>query len=126
MSPRHEPFRMTFAPAEFRILRAGYEGINPDRPLETAGIPFREIDPLVRSVIQETPELKSFVDEFLPHLGTFLDGPFPLPGGRTTRAAHGIAGGKPERTEGAASARSVKGRRVLKGSATRDTTPSRS
>jgi len=42
MSYRHELFPKTFAPAEFTAFRASYEGINPDRPLETASVSFRE------------------------------------------------------------------------------------
>ena len=72
MSYRQELFRKIFVPAEFAAFRASYEGINPDRLLETAGVSFSETDPLLRSFANENPELISFIDEFLPQLGTFL------------------------------------------------------
>lgn len=87
MSYRQEVFRKTFVPEEFRRFRASYEGINPDRPLETAGIAYGETEQRFRSLVPEDPETRAFVDEFLPQLGMFLHGPFPLPGGRVTRSA---------------------------------------
>lgn len=44
MSYQQGLFLNTFAPAEFEAFRAGYEGINPSRPLETAGVWFQEMD----------------------------------------------------------------------------------
>jgi len=113
MSYRQELFRKTFAPAEFRRFRAGYEGINPDRPLETAGISFRETALLLRSLVNETPELNSFVDEFLSQLGMFLHGPFPLPGNRVTRSAWDCRGKAGAYKACGISAENVKGKRVL-------------
>ena len=113
MSYRRELFRKIFVPAEFAAFRASYEGINPDRPLETASISFGETDPLFRSFVNETPELISFVDEFLPQLGTFLHGPFPLPGSRVTRSAWDCRGKAGAYRACGIGAESVQGKRVL-------------
>jgi hypothetical protein len=92
MSYQQGLFRNTFLPAEFAAFRGNYDGINPDRPLETAGVSFQETDPLFRSFVNETSELTSFVNEFLPQLGVFLHVPFPLPGSRVTRSAMDCSG----------------------------------
>lgn len=113
MSYRQELFRKTFVPAKFKAFRADYEGINPDRPLETASIPFGETDPLLRSLVRDAPEVNSFVDEFLPQLGTFLQGPFPMPGNRVTRSAWDCRGKAGAHAACGISAESVKGKRVL-------------
>lgn len=113
MSYRQELFRKNFVPAEFAAFRASYEGINPDRPLETVGVSFGETDPLLRSFVNETPQLISFVDEFLPQLGAFLHGPFPLPGDRVTRSAWDCRGKAGAYKACGISAESVKGKRVL-------------
>ena len=87
MSFRQQEFRKLFEPEAFRKFRSDYEGINPDRSLETAEIHFNQTEPLFQAFVTESPETSAFVDEFLPQLGMFLQGPFPLPGGRTTRSA---------------------------------------
>lgn len=87
MSIHQQEFRKLFQPELFKEFRASYEGINPDRPLETAGIGFGETEPLFQSFVKDSPELGAFVDEFLPQLGMFLQGPFPLPGQRVSRSA---------------------------------------
>ena len=123
MSYRQELFRKSFLPAEFAAFRGNYDGINPDRPLETAGVSFQETDPLFRSFVNETSELTSFVNEFLPQLGVFLHVPFPLPG-TGLRAAQWIAAVKPGRTGRAASARNAsKATRRIRGSPLRDIRP---
>lgn len=87
MSFRREQFRRLFEPDVFKAFRAGYEGINPDRPLETAGIRYDETDAWLRSWVSNDAEAERFVAEFVPQLGTFLQGPFPLPGQRVSRSA---------------------------------------
>lgn len=87
MSFRQEQFRRLFQPEAFKEFRRTYEGINPDRPLETAGIRYEETESLFRGFVKDLPETESFVAEFLPQLGTFLQGPFPLPGKRVSRSA---------------------------------------
>lgn len=87
MSIHQQEFRRLFQPEVFKAFRTTYEGINPDRPLETAGISFSETEPLFQSFLKDSPELGAFVDEFLPQLGIFLQGPFPLPGQRVSRSA---------------------------------------
>ena len=82
MSLRKQNFRDAFRPEEFRAFRAAYEGINPDRPLETSGIAFGDTEPLFRDFLRTSDTSAAFVEEFLPHLGMFLQGPFPLPGNR--------------------------------------------
>ena len=103
MSYRQDLFPKTFARAEFKASRASCESINPDWRLAPAGISFRETDPLLRSFVHETPELISFVDEFLRQLGTFCTAPSPR---RETalHAARGTAEEKQGRTRPAASA----------------------
>lgn len=87
MSLGQQQFRSRFQPEEFRIFRTHYEGIAPDRPLETANIAYNDIEPLFRSFVNDRPDTEAFVAEFLPQLGLFLQGPFPLPGKRVTRSA---------------------------------------
>jgi hypothetical protein len=113
MSYRQAAISEVFSPAEFRNFRASYEGINPNRPLETAGISFTDTDPLLRSLLRDTQEVNSFVDEFLPQLGTFLHGPFPLPGNRVTRSAWDCRGKAGAYRACGIGAESVQGRRVL-------------
>ena len=87
MTFAQQHFRDTFQPEAFRVFRSAYEGINPDRPLETAGIAFGDTEPLFRNFLEPSSATDAFVDQFLPQLGTFLQGPFPLPGKRVTRSA---------------------------------------
>lgn len=84
---RQDQFRRAFKPEVFREFRRTYESINPDRPQETAGIGYAETDPLLRALVNDSAETEAFVSEFLPQMGTFLQGPFPLPGGRVSRSA---------------------------------------
>ena len=117
MSYQQGLFRNTFLPAEFAAFRGNYDGINPDRPLETAGVSFQETDPLFRSFVNETSELTSFVNEFLPQLGVFLHVPFPLPGSRVTRSAMDCSGKAGAYRARAASARNTsKATRRIRGS----------
>lgn len=87
MNLQRQLFKRQFDAAAFREFRTTYEGINPDRPVETDGIAFDQTYGPFQSWVQEDPESQAFVDEFLPQLGMFLQGPFPLPGKRTTRSA---------------------------------------
>lgn len=87
MSSRQEQFRTLFQPASFRQFREGYEGINPDRPLESVGVEYEDTEASFRRFVQDTPANAAFCAEFLPQLGTFLQGPFPLPQHRVTRSA---------------------------------------
>lgn len=87
MSFRQQQFRRLFQPDVFKEFRAGYEGINPDRPLETIGIGYDNTEASFRAWVKDSAEQEQFVAEFLPQLGIFLQGPFPLPGKRVTRSA---------------------------------------
>lgn len=88
MTNNEQLFREQFDKEWFRQFRSSYEGINPDRPLETANVAFKDTDPLFRDFFKATDaEKQALVNEFLPELGLFLHGPFPLPGGRVTRSA---------------------------------------
>lgn len=88
MTYKEKIFRKEFNKEWFAQFRAGYESINPDRPVETANVKFKDTDKKFQQFFEQTDVQKqSFVDEFLPHLGLFLHGPFPLPGGRVTRSA---------------------------------------
>lgn len=81
-------FKKEFDRQWFANFRSTYESINPDRPMETASIEYSATDGHLRDLADSgTAEKLSFVDEFLPHLGMFLQGPFPLPGNRVTRSA---------------------------------------
>lgn len=71
----------------FERFRGTYENINPDRPIETASVSFDETEPLLRNLVTADSASPAFVDEYLPKLGLFLHGPFPLPGRRVTRSA---------------------------------------
>lgn len=82
-----ELFLREFDEAWFKRFRGTYENINPDRPIETASVRFEDTDPLLRSLITTGSADESFVNEFLPKLGLFFHGPFPLPGRRVTRSA---------------------------------------
>ena len=88
MSNKEDIFRKQFSKDWFAQFRATYESINPDRPVETVNVKFEETDKRFRQLIENVGGQKlSFVDEFLPHMGLFLHGPFPLPGGRVTHSA---------------------------------------
>lgn len=80
-------FRRGFSAAWFAKFRETYEGINPDRPLETASVRFEDADPAFLRFLDRANTRSEFLDEFLPQLGLFLHGPFPLPGNRMTRSA---------------------------------------
>jgi tRNA (mo5U34)-methyltransferase len=85
MSYRQNVFAKEFSKTWFAAFRAGYERVNEGRPVETAKVSFEETDPRFRELVANSDEKTiAFVDEFLPHLGLFLHGPFPLPGNRVT------------------------------------------
>ena len=88
MSYRQKVFLKQFNKDEFAGFRTTYESINPDRPIETANVRYEDTDPRFRKFLETMDASKrSFVDEFLPHLGLFLHGPFPLPGKLVTKSA---------------------------------------
>jgi hypothetical protein len=87
-----QQFRELFKPEELRTFRAYYEGINHDRPLETTGIAYDATEPMFRLFVRDKPESEAFVSEFLPQMGMFLRGPFPLPGKRVSRSARDCRG----------------------------------
>lgn len=113
MTFRREQFRRLFDPVGFLEFRRGYEAINPDRPLETIDLKYGETDPLLRSLVEESPEANDFVTEFLPQLGTFLQGPFPLPGSRLTRSAWDCRGKAGAYRHCGINADAVRGKRTL-------------
>lgn len=113
MSFRQQQFRRLFKPEVFKEFRTQYEGINPDRPLETAGIDYAETEPLFRSFLTDDPQTSAFADEFLPQLGMFLQGPFPLPSGRVTRSAWDCRGKAGAYCGCGIDALSVQGKRTL-------------
>jgi len=113
MSFRQQQFGRIFQPEAFKQFRSGYEGINPDRPLETAGIRFDQTEPLFQAFIKDSPDTAAFVDGFLPQLGMFLQGPFPLPGGRTTRSAWDCRGKSGAYRSCGIDAERVRGKRTL-------------
>lgn len=85
---KQEVFLKQFVRDDFSKFRTFYETINPDRPIETANVRYEESDPGFRKYLENGDEsTRSFVEELLPHLGLFLQGPFPLPGNRVTRSA---------------------------------------
>lgn len=88
MSCKEMLFRKEFDTEWFAQFRASYESINPDRSVETANVKFKDTDPRFRQFFENVDTQKrAFVEEFLPHMGLFLHGPFPLPGERVTRSA---------------------------------------
>jgi tRNA (mo5U34)-methyltransferase len=88
MSYRRKVFIKEFDKDEFARFRTTYESINPGRRIETANVKYEDTEPRFRKFLEETDEPRdSFVEEFLPHLGLFLQGPFPLPGKRVTASA---------------------------------------
>jgi SAM-dependent methyltransferase len=113
MSLRKQNFRDAFRPEEFRAFRAAYEGINPDRPLETSGIAFGDTEPLFRDFLRTSDTSAAFVEEFLPQLGMFLQGPFPLPGNRVSRSAWDCRGKTGAYRACGLSTQSVTGKRTL-------------
>ena len=77
MSYRQEVFLKGFSKDDFAKFRTTYETINPDRPIETATIEYGETDSQFRKHLEgEDDSRQSFVEEILPHLGLFLQGPF--------------------------------------------------
>jgi hypothetical protein len=85
MSYRQNVFAKEFSKEAFAAFRAGYERVNEGRPIETSKVSFEETNPRFRELVANADEAtQAFVDEFLPHLGLFLHGPFPLPGNRVT------------------------------------------
>lgn len=88
MSLKQQLFCKQFDKARFRGFRNGYEAINPDRPIESTNIRYEQTDQGFRKFLDRSDrKTKSFVDEMLPEMGLFLQGPFPLPGNRVTRSA---------------------------------------
>lgn len=88
MTHKETIFRRGFNKDWFAQFRMAYESINPDRPVETANVKFEDTDKKFQQFFEKTDVQKqSLVEEFLPHLGLFLHGPFPLPGERVTRSA---------------------------------------
>jgi 2-polyprenyl-3-methyl-5-hydroxy-6-metoxy-1,4-benzoquinol methylase len=87
MKYRQQLFKNVFIKHEVEEYVTKYSQINPDRPFESTDILYKDTEPLFRSFIKETPEIVSFVDQYLPQLGMFLQGPFPLPGNRVTKSA---------------------------------------
>lgn len=87
-SYREQVFRKAFNIDRFREFRAGYEAINPDRPRETNHLKVEDTDPRFRAMLDASPASSTaFAEEFLPHLGLFLQGPFPLPGNQVANSA---------------------------------------
>jgi SAM-dependent methyltransferase len=80
-------FRETFQSESFQLFRKEYEGINTDRPLESIGIAFDDTEKLFRDFLRGKSETAVFCEEYLPQLGTFLQGPFPLPQRRVSPSA---------------------------------------
>lgn len=113
MSFRQEQFRKQFSTEAFRAFRSTYEGINPDRPLETAGIHFNDTERLFRDFLADSSDLDAFTKEYLPQLGIFLQGPFPLPGEAVTRSAWDCRGKAGAYQACGINADSVKGLRTL-------------
>ena len=88
MSHNQRVFLKQFSRDAFADFRASYESINPDRPPETANVDFNDTDPAFRGFLAGVDRSsQTFVEDVLPHLGLFLQGPFPLPGNRVTRSA---------------------------------------
>ena len=88
MSYRQKVFLKKFNKDKFAEFRKTYETINPDRPIETANIKYEDTDPGLRNFLDEIDDAKRlFVEENLPLLGLFLQGPFPLPDKRVTTSA---------------------------------------
>jgi len=87
MSYKQKKFLKDFDKDEFAKLRAIYN-LDPGQPMETANVGYEDTDPRLRKFLEGIDGSKrSFVDEILPHIGPFLQGPFPLPGGRVATSA---------------------------------------
>jgi SAM-dependent methyltransferase len=88
MSHKEKIFRKEFNKDWFAQFRTTYESINQECPIETANVKFEDTDKRFQNFFKRTDTQKqAFVNEILPHLGLFLQGPFPLPGGLVTRSA---------------------------------------
>lgn len=97
----------------FTNFRTTYETINPDRPLETTDIGIHQTDPRLQNLLKNAgPENLDFVNEFLPYLGMFFHGPFPLPGNQVTNSAWDCRG-KYGAYQAAGILEQLKGARVL-------------
>ena len=80
-------FRRQFDPDWFRAFQGTYETINPDRPKETANMPYADTAAYLRDWVRDDAETKAFAAEFAPQLGSLLQGPFPMPGGEVLVSA---------------------------------------
>lgn len=88
MSFREKVFLKAFDKDKFAEFRTTYETINPDRPVESINIAPADTEPgFLKFLESVAPEKQAFVDDILPQLGLFLQGPFPLPGNRITTSA---------------------------------------
>jgi len=88
VSYRQKVFLKEFNKDKFAEFRTTYELINPERPIETKNVKYEDTEPRFRKFLEGPDDSRlSFVDKFLPHLGLFLHGPFPLPGNRVTTSA---------------------------------------
>lgn len=87
MTFKRDIFRRQFDREAFTAFRTTYEGINPDRPVETLALSFDETAEHLKQRVGTDAESLEFTNEFLPALGTLLQGPFPLPGNRIAPSA---------------------------------------
>lgn len=88
MTFRQKVFLKEFDKESFANFRSSYESINPDRPIETLNVRYEDTESGFRKFIERQDELnQAFVADLIPHLGLFLQGPFPLPGNRITKSA---------------------------------------
>jgi SAM-dependent methyltransferase len=87
-SYKQKKFLKEFAKDDFLKFRTTYESINPDRPIETANARYEDTEPGFRDFLKQAGDTdQAFIEDILPHLGLFLQGPFPLPGNRISRSA---------------------------------------
>jgi len=113
MTCKEKIFRKNFDKDWFTEFRKSYETINSDRPVETDNVDFSETDDNFQAFFSHSEKQKqNFVNEFLPGLGLFFHGPFPLPGRKVTCSAWDCRG-KPGAYKAAGVKQKIKGARVL-------------
>lgn len=75
-----QQFYAHFNADEFASFKDRYQGLQQAQKM--LDVPFQETEQILRDFIRDegTSEKQQFIEEYLPKLGYFLQGPFPLPG----------------------------------------------
>lgn len=87
MKYKQQLFHREFDQDRFAKFRSVYEPKDTIPAIETAGVSCGDTDPRLRKLLSNSDKsTRDFVNNVLPHLGLFLQGPFPLPDEGVTRS----------------------------------------